>query len=66
MDEFPDLGSLSDQELKDQIRRLLKEEHEVSYRRHFIHGHLDALRAELVRRTRRAEKHGDPGTQPEP
>ena len=33
MDTFPDLGSLSDQELKDLIGQLTDEEQEVSYRR---------------------------------
>ena len=33
MDTFPDLGSLSDQELKDLIQQLTDEEQEVSYRR---------------------------------
>jgi hypothetical protein len=50
MDPFPDLGSLSDQELKDLVRRLTAEEHEVSYRRHFLHVYIDTLRAELTRR----------------
>ena len=31
MDTFPDLGSLSDQELKDLIQQLTDEEQEVSY-----------------------------------
>jgi anti-sigma-K factor RsiG len=59
MDPFPDLGGLSDQELKDLIRRLLKEEHEVSYRRHFLHGRIDAFRAELARRMQRAGEDGE-------
>ena len=33
MDTFPDLGALSDQELKDLIQQLTEEEQEVSYRR---------------------------------
>ena len=47
MDTFPDLGSLSDQELKDLIQRLTGEEQEVSYRRRILHGKIDILRAEL-------------------
>jgi hypothetical protein len=31
MDTFPDLGALSDQELKDLIQQLTEEEQEVSY-----------------------------------
>ena len=50
MDTFPDLGSLSDQELKDLIQQLTDEEQEVSYRRRLLHGKIDILRAELVAR----------------
>ena len=54
MDEFPDLGSLSDQELKDLVRTLRVEEHEISYRRRLLQGRIDILRAELDKRLRRA------------
>lgn len=57
MDTFPDLGSLSDQELKDLIQQLTEEELEVSYRRRLLHGKIDILRAELVNRLRK--KHDD-------
>jgi hypothetical protein len=50
MDTFPDLGSLSDQELKDLIQQLTDEEQEVSYRRRILHGKIDILRAELQAR----------------
>jgi len=51
MDEtFPDLGSLSDAELKDVIRQLTEEETEISYQRRILHGKIDILRAELVAR----------------
>ena len=50
MDSFPDLGALSDEELKDLIRRHTEEEQEVSYRRRILHGKIDILRAELVAR----------------
>ena len=50
MDTFPDLGSLSDQELKDLIQQLTDEEQEVSYRRRILHGKIDILKAELVAR----------------
>ena len=53
MDTFPDLGSLSDQELKDLIQQLTDEEQEVSYRRRILHGKIDILRAELVDRVKR-------------
>jgi hypothetical protein len=47
MDTFPDLGSLSDQELKDLIQQLTEEEVDISYRRRILHGKIDILRAEL-------------------
>ena len=57
MDTFPDLGSLTDQELKDLIKQLTEEEMEISYRRRILHGKIDILRAELVNRLR--HKHDD-------
>src|SRR5436190_252577 len=54
MDTFPDLGSLTDEELKDLIKQLTDEEMEISYRRRILHGKIDILRAELVNRRRRA------------
>jgi hypothetical protein len=53
MDTFPDLGSLSDQELKDLIQQLTDEEQEVSYRRRILHGKIDILRAERTSRLQR-------------
>jgi hypothetical protein len=50
MEALPDLGGLSDAELKDLIRGLEQEENEISYRRRLLHGKLDILRAELVAR----------------
>ena len=58
MDTFPDLGSLSDQELKDLIQQLTDEEQEVSYRRRILHGKIDILRAELVNRLRHKREEG--------
>jgi hypothetical protein len=44
MDEtFPDLGSLTDVELKDVIRQLTEEETEISYRRRILHGKIDIM-----------------------
>ena len=59
MDTFPDLGSLSDQELKDLIHQLTDEEVEISYRRRILHGKIDILRAELVNRLRKQHERGD-------
>lgn len=50
MEPFPDLGSLSDDDLKQLIDELTKEELEVSYRRRILHGKIDLLRAELQAR----------------
>jgi hypothetical protein len=51
-DAFPDLGSLSDDELKALIERYQNEEREVSFRRRMLHGYIDMLRTELVARLR--------------
>jgi hypothetical protein len=60
MDEtFPDLGSLSDGELKDVIKELTEEETEISYRRRILHGKIDILRAELVNRLRKKHDGGE-------
>jgi hypothetical protein len=60
MDTFPDLGSLSDTELKDLIRQLTEEEMEISYKRRLLHGKIDILRAELVSRLRNRHNSGEP------
>jgi hypothetical protein len=56
---FPDIGSMSDQELKQLIEQLAAEEQEVSYRRRILHGRIDILRAELVNRLRTKREEGD-------
>ena len=58
-DAFPDLGSLSDSELKDLIQKLTDEEHKVSYKRRILHGKIDILRAELVNRLRKKREEGE-------
>jgi hypothetical protein len=58
MDTFPDLGSLTDPELKDLIKQLTEEEMEISYRRRILHGKIDILRAELVNRLRKKDETG--------
>jgi hypothetical protein len=52
VEAFPDLASLSDDDLKRLIDELTKEENEVSYRRRILHGKIDLLRAELQARLR--------------
>ena len=61
MDEtdFPDIGALSDEELKKLIDEYTREEREVSYRRRILHGKIDILRAELVNRLRVSRESGD-------
>jgi hypothetical protein len=59
MDTFPDLGALTDQELKELIRELTAEEQEVSYQRRLLHGKIDLLRAELVNRLRKKHVEGE-------
>jgi hypothetical protein len=59
MDTFPDLGSLTDQELKDLIQQLTEDELEISYKRRILHGKIDILRAELVNRLRKKHEGGE-------
>jgi anti-sigma-K factor RsiG len=60
MDEtFPDIGAMNDQELKEMIDQLTKDEQEVSYQRRMLHGKIDILRAELVNRLRTNREDGD-------
>ena len=56
---FPDVGSMSDAELKELIDGLAEEEREVSYRRRLLHGKIDILRAELVNRLKAKREGGD-------
>ena len=50
MEPLPDLATLSDEDLKQLISDLTREENEVSYQRRLLHGKIDILRAELVAR----------------
>lgn len=64
MDDFPfetlvNIQSYDDQELRELADRLAAEEREVSKRRRLLHGEIDIVRAEMVRRLR--EKH-NPGS----
>ena len=54
MEPLPDLGSLSDDELKSLIDDLETQEREVSYQRRLLHGKIDILRAELVARLQKS------------
>ena len=59
MEALPDLDSLSDQELRDLIHRLMEDERTVSYERRILHGKIDILRAELVNRLRKKREAGE-------
>jgi hypothetical protein len=59
MESFPDLGALTDEELKDLIGKATEDEQEVSYRRRLLHGKIDILRAELVNRLRKKHQEGE-------
>jgi RsiG-like len=64
MDDTPferliNVQSYSDEELRELADRLSAEEREISKRRRLLHGEIDILRAEIVRRLR--EKHSAGG-----
>jgi hypothetical protein len=54
MEPLPDLGSLSDDQLKQLKDELEAQERHVSYERRILHGKIDILRAELVARLQRS------------
>ena len=45
-----DITALSEAELRERLEGLVEEERGVSYRRRVLHGRIDLIRAELVRR----------------
>jgi Mg/Co/Ni transporter MgtE len=55
VEPLPDLGTLSDDDLKRLIDDLTQQEREISYRRRLLHGKIDILRAELVARLQKTE-----------
>ena len=58
-DTFPDVSSMSNQDLKDLIGQLTDDEREISYQRRLLHGKIDILRAELVNRLKAKRESGD-------
>ena len=50
MDAFPDLTTLSNDDLKKLISELEAEENDLSYKRRLLHGKIDILRSELSAR----------------
>jgi hypothetical protein len=55
VEPLPDLGTLSDADLKRLIDEYTREEQEVSYQRRILHGKIDILRAELVARLQKTQ-----------
>jgi bifunctional ADP-heptose synthase (sugar kinase/adenylyltransferase) len=58
-DTFPDVSSMSERELKDLISQLTDEERDLSYRRRLLHGKIDILRAEHVKRLKARREAGE-------
>jgi hypothetical protein len=54
VEPIPDFSTLSDEDLKQKIDELEREEQEVSYRRRILHGQIDILKAELQARLKKA------------
>lgn len=58
-DALLDLGAKSDDELRELLDMLYGEEQRVSYRRRVLHGKIDILRSELVRRLKAGRESGE-------
>lgn len=58
-DSLLDLGSKSNEELRALLDELYAEEQRTSYRRRVLHGKIDILRAELVRRLKDQREQGE-------
>lgn len=58
-DALLDLGSKSNDELRGLLNGLHEEEQRVSYQRRVLHGKIDILRAELVRRLKTQREAGE-------
>jgi hypothetical protein len=59
VEPLPDLATLSDDQLRNLIAELKKEEDELSYKRRLLHGKIDILRAELVARLQKSVEGGE-------
>jgi len=55
VEPLPDLGTLSDEDLKKLIDELTRREQDVSFERRILHGKIDILRAELVARLQKTQ-----------
>lgn len=58
-DSLLDLGAKSNEELRELLDELYAEEQRTSYRRRVLHGKIDILRAELVRRLKDQREQGE-------
>ncbi len=58
-DALLDLESMSNEELRALLDKLYEEEQRISYRRRVLHGKIDILRAELVRRLKGQREAGE-------
>ena len=58
-DALLELGSKSNDELRELLNELHEEEQRISYQRRVLHGKIDILRAELVRRLKAQREAGD-------
>lgn len=57
-DALLDLGAKSNDELRELLNELREEEQRISYQRRVLHGKIDILRAELVRRLKTDRESG--------
>ena len=58
-DALLDLRGKSNQELREHLNELQADEQRLSYRRRVLHGRIDILRAELVRRLKAERETGE-------
>ena len=56
---YIDYSSKDDRQLQEILEELLREEQKISYRRRVLHGKIDLLRAELVRRKKKQLANGE-------
>lgn len=54
-----ELSKMDDKQLRAMLDKLSREEEKVSYRRRIIHGKIDVLRVELVRRLKDKNSRGE-------
>ena len=54
-----EFSSKTDEELKDLLEKYYSEEERISYKRRILHGKIDILRAELIRRLTDKRKRGE-------